>query len=216
MSQQSNIQSLIQGRREGIKRLLTSGSNTPVSISDWSPKDESEQDSVWVDGQVLRSFLRQTVALIDDDMVTALRTACRSSCSPLDHTNLFCEHGKGLPPSVARRGKWITRKIYDSLNQLIIGELEEKMERTEPITMSRIRCDICSEEYSSRLQGKVELLNKLAEVHELLDPAFVDENITNDEVRNLGCLLAFFALVETVLVCLIPILHFDAFALLLC
>jgi len=153
-----------------------------MDISEWSPKDNTEQEFVWVDGKTLQSFLRQP--FMPEDAIASPDAASLSSTLQRAHSNLICEHGIGLRPSIARRGKWLKREVYDSLNHLPSSDEENNVKNSEPITMAyKFRCDVCSNEYSSALQEKAELLKKLIEADELLNPSFKDDNFDSGKVR---------------------------------
>jgi hypothetical protein len=173
--------------------------STFIDISEWSPTlDDDKDDCVWVKGEFLSRFLRLSFSPIEFDDSAAVDAVIASYSSSLlsngnsNNNDMFilCAHGNGLYPSIAQRGKWIKRQIYDSIEQLIIRQDDKLIGETnrqhcEPTTVNtNFQCDVCSAEYSSKLQEKITLLRKLITVDELLDPS-VSRNLgSDDEVRK--------------------------------
>ena len=190
MKQRSKIQSTMTVRREGVEKLFLRDNGAILDISEWSPKNKD--DCFWVQGEMLRQFLQQPFSPIDDVDSDASSPSVvvlsNGDCSPLD--GMICQHGIGLHPSTAQKGKWVTRQVYNVLKQLMFAQKEtvKKMDHrqyNEDISFkSKFQCDLCSVEYSSRLQEKLNLLTKLKEADELLDPSGIISISSDDEVRN--------------------------------
>jgi len=72
-----------------------------LDISEWSPKDESE-DFVWVDGQWLRRYLKNAKYPIEANESTSSTPSSLKISQP---EVSLCEHGKIRIPSNSQRGK---------------------------------------------------------------------------------------------------------------
>ena len=111
-------------RRVGLMNKLSEKLSSPnggiafdrrSSVPAGDPPHLAEpKQPVWVDGEVLRRFLSCDK--------TENSFAVPASGPLLRHKHLLCEHGNGLHPRVARRGKLLPRPLYDVLVSLMLGE----------------------------------------------------------------------------------------------
>ena len=138
-----------------------------LDISEWSPKDESE-DFVWVDGQWLRRYLKNAKYPIEANESTSSTPSSLKISQP---EVSLCEHGKIRIPSNSQRGKWIKRSIYDAIekipleNNLSLFREIETSHKFEP----KLKCSICDDNYFKTLREKFALFREIHSVTGRLD-----------------------------------------------
>ena len=138
-----------------------------LDISEWSPKDESE-DFVWVDGQWLRRYLKNAKYPIEANESTSSTPSSLKISQP---EVSLCEHGKIRIPSNSQRGKWIKRSIYDAIekipleNNLSLFREIETSHKFEP----KLKCSICDDNYNKTLREKFALFQEIHSVAGRLD-----------------------------------------------
>ena len=71
----------------------------------------------WVEGEIIRRFLS-----CSDGMEDVLCPPIGSRNTMLQNKQYLCEHGKGLNPRVAQRGKYLERDAYKTFLSLLLGE----------------------------------------------------------------------------------------------
>lgn len=166
------------GLTNKLSNELSSETGTIVFNRPLAPGDESgapaSQSAVWVDGDVLRSFLSCDKAELGS-IVTA-------SGPLLRHKHLLCEHGAGLHPRTARKGKLLPRPLYDALVSLMLGERRMLNDEDEADSTSHIdeddvndciitldqnmRCEVCAESYKAELRQKIDTLCRLQQLYD--------------------------------------------------
>ena len=166
--QNQRVQGRLNRRRSGIVQLLLPNLSCEVSSNSNAPH-------VWVQGSTLRRFFSCTDAM--DDLLS-------SGDKPiLRHRQLLCQHGKGLHPRVARKGKMLSSTQYQIYSDLLQMEREEALHGQGgdapsaavcDLVIDRetcLRCDECVLEYQNELKKKVETFSVLALLYESLDPS---------------------------------------------
>lgn len=134
------------------------------------------QPPVWVDGEIIRRFLS-----CDRSDLSAI---IPPTGPVLQNKHLLCEHGTGLHPRVARKGKLLPRPLYDALVSLMLGERRllndddqaESMEQLDEADANdciitpdnHMYCEICAESYKADLRQKMDCLDRLRQLANVL------------------------------------------------
>lgn len=129
------------------------------------------KDLVWIETSFLRQFLSCK------DVFTAQLEQHKAFQS---HRDLLCSHkNPALHPRIARSGKLIPKDAYDSLMEIIDGEINGTVESgiANPIKRdvvislpSNLVCEYCMQEYKSELDGKVSFVSSVKYLYDELDP----------------------------------------------
>ena len=145
----------------------------------------------WVEGEIIRRFLS-----CSDGMEDVLCPPIGSRNTMLQNKQYLCEHGKGLNPRVAQRGKYLERDAYKTFLSLLLGErhllLSQKKDDVVGIrkvtttttmednnvnfndvviyTGGNLYCPKCVKLYRHELDKKVENIKLLMELYIELDP----------------------------------------------
>jgi hypothetical protein len=123
------------------------------------PRAVVPSDCVWVETAELRKFL-----------------SCKdgyNSCedAPLQYQRLLCSHSdRGIHPRVARRGKLLSRDMYEAYILLVSKALGSELSSDVTLTPSNIFCQECSQDYRRELSDKLNFARTALRLHENLDP----------------------------------------------
>lgn len=171
-----------------------------IVAADGSIAEESPQP-VWVDGKILRRFFSVGKG-------TEASSAITTSGPLLKHKHLLCDHGTGLHPSVARRGKLLPRPLYDAIVSLMLGErqmlngeheIDNEMDADQYdedvvndciITPDHnMYCENCVDSYKTELREKIDKLCRLRQLYHDLDPkskqiAFEGDDEAESEAKD--------------------------------
>lgn len=134
---------------------------------------EDPSDLVWVDATQLRRAL-STEDRLEDELLG------RGGKGVFRHSHLLCNHEEpGLHPRVARRGKLLPRRIYEVLISALRDERNLLCGVASPVNDlndcvitpdKNLFCQKCADDYCVELKAKLDLIKKLRDLNELLDP----------------------------------------------
>ena len=135
-------------RRSDIQTAMLGRLFSPLPIDD---------ALIWVEATKLRSFL-----------------SCRRSTDLKDFpfgpgAQDPCIHGK-LHPRIARKGKLLTREMYDAYVLLVSKALRQEVIPKSVFTKSNLVCQECAAEYKGALRKKLEIVQAARRLYEGLDP----------------------------------------------
>jgi len=160
--------------------------------------DEATQGTpeIWVEGSTLRRFFSSSDLM--DELLGKTETPI------LKHKRLLCEHGKGLHPRVARRGKLLTETQFERYLELLQSERERLQPKQEKNRVtdelggtvsdsapvcdlvihrdSHLFCEQCAGKYKQDLRSKVDKFTELNHLNNILSPSNDDSiSIKGDE-----------------------------------
>ena len=146
---------------------------------------EDEKNGVWVDGGTLRRFMS-----CEDTMDDILSSPDKPILIVKDH---ICEHGKGIHPKDAHKGKWLSKQCFEVYLSLLKAEKQLRLEGSGKdsencsqtlcdvlVTKSNLRCITCEKEYKTSLQEKVDKINLLMKLYCDLAPSIDNIDIQNE------------------------------------
>jgi hypothetical protein len=124
---------------------------------------------VWVETSFLRQFLS-----CKDLLSAQLKHKIQS------HRDLLCSHeNPALHPRIARRGKLLPKDAYNSLMDIIQGEIHDTIDSDIPnpsmhdlpiSSPCNLLCEYCMQEYRSELVRKVSFASSVKYLYDELDP----------------------------------------------
>jgi hypothetical protein len=136
--------------------------------------ESADPPPVWVEADFLRRFLS-----CRDGLESELKTGNSIVSDVLQQELVLCEHKEpGLHPREARRGKLLTRPMYDALVARLKVERGELIGKTwsdddmeDPIISltKNLICAECSVEYQMELYEKLDILSNALTLYHQLD-----------------------------------------------
>ena len=125
---------------------------------------------VWVEASFLRQFLSCNELLIAQLEHNDIQS----------HRDLLCSHeNPALHPRIARRGKLLPKEAYDSLMDIIDGEINDTVGSDTPNPVKNdllispkynLVCEYCMQHYRSELVSKVNFASSVKYLYDELDP----------------------------------------------
>lgn len=156
-------------------RKVLSEMFTPTTPLHLNP---SQNDLIWVDGFQLRNFLscpsNRPLELNSD------QSELKSFLSRREH---LCSHdGVGLHPRTARRGKLLTKQMYNAYLSILSGEGHKEAENNDLLIMpsSNVWCDKCVISYQNEIEKKYNILMTLLELFRELESLSATSKIEHE------------------------------------
>lgn len=144
-------------------------------------------DKIWVDATMLRKFFS-----CQDGLEAIFHSTADSN--ELEDCKLLCNHSTGLHPRAVRKGKLLSRELYDELNRIVLEEFtqfscEEGSENralpknafaNHAVESSNLICKPCGIQFQSEGRKKLETFQTLISIYEDLAAGQNDLDIESD------------------------------------
>ena len=163
-------------------QLLCSQSNLFTDTAD------SASDKIWVDATMLRKYFS-----CQDGLESVFQNTAGSK--DLEDCKLLCSHSTGLHPRAVRKGKLLSRELYDELNRIVSEESAQFVseEGTESRSLPAVTfenhavensnhliCMPCGIQFQSEGRQKLEKFQALISIYEDLAAGQNDLDLDSD------------------------------------
>lgn len=146
-----------------MQRVLCSESNL------FDDAAQSASGKAWVDAAILKRFFS-----CEDGLEDIFRAAAANEGCVLDDLKYICSHSNGLHPKAARKGKLLSRTLYDELDKILLEEFTQFtidegtngsmtvgsiLPKKYAVDNSSLICEPCGIHFQSESRKKLEMFN---------------------------------------------------------